>query len=892
MAGPEKLRGGTTILVVGILFHLIYLRSIFDIYFKSPVVSVEQQFRSTNAPPAKRLFLIVGDGLRADKLFQNAALAPTLHGIATQQGSYGISHTRVPTESRPGHVALIAGLYEDVSAVTTGWQLNPVHFDSVFNQSRRTYSWGSPDILPMFKEGATAKEKISCYMYDAHAEDFTEDSTKLDTWVFSRVQDMFERAQTDSALATALRQDRTIFFLHLLGLDTAGHAHRPYSREYLENIAVVDQGVSDLLLQLQAFFTPAELDESAFLFTADHGMSDWGSHGDGHPDNTQTPYIAWGAGIRAARQAPDYQRDAAFSMDLALQKIHRADVAQADLAVLMAYLIGTNIPKNNAGTLPLDILEASESEQAQALLQNARQIHAQYESQRLRKLRQLHFSNLVEYAFSCEFERLISQEINSEAWVKAIDLTQRWIAESLGAMKYLQRYDWLFLRTVVTFGYLGWMLYTAVHVLRTYAFKHSAEESPIAPRETDSKAKFIFATLAITLIAYLAERSAPISYYAYVALPLYFWYHVAVNVRVLKRALTELRRPQSLGLALLALLTPQALAFAYVDRRTMTILMLFMASMPHFFASKIKSSRWLIWLWTASCTTCSCFTLLPTVQTENIVAVIAGGLLMTCAGLVYAVRYGGGFIIGAQTGVLILTTVITWQSSACLTAKMGLPQALRLGGWACMLLSWFLPFFGSPVDQVERIVRVFLAFAPSFVILSVSYEGLFYLNFWVILLAWTQFEVSVSQRANISKPQSMSAREVRLALVFLVLLQEAFFGTGNIASVSSFTLESVYRLVPVFDPFTMGILLLYKLLIPFVVLSVNLAVLNGRLMLGESAVAMVVLSICDGLTLTFFWTVRDEGSWLEIGSTISRFVIAGLLSLFVVSLERIGTAIV
>jgi len=40
--------------------------------------------------------------------------------------------------------------------------------------------------------------------------------------------------------------------------------------------------------------------------------------------------------------------------------------------------------------------------------------------------------------------------------------------------------------------------------------------------------------------------------------------------------------------------------------------------------------------------------------------------------------------------------------------------------------------------------------------------------------------------------------------------------------------------------------------------------------------------------LHFFWVVRDEGSWLEIGSTISHFCIASLLCVFVAGLEGIS----
>ena len=59
---------------------------------------------------------MIGDGLRADLLFEPSAfqfegvpriVAPHLRSIVEKRGAFGISHTHVPTESRPGHVAII-----------------------------------------------------------------------------------------------------------------------------------------------------------------------------------------------------------------------------------------------------------------------------------------------------------------------------------------------------------------------------------------------------------------------------------------------------------------------------------------------------------------------------------------------------------------------------------------------------------------------------------------------------------------------------------------------------------------------------------------------------------------------------------------------------------------
>jgi len=143
-----------------------------------------------------------------------------------------------------------------------------------------------------------------------------------------------------------------------------------------------------------------------------------------------------------------------------------------------------------------------------------------------------------------------------------------------------------------------------------------------------------------------------------------------------------------------------------------------------------------------------------------------------------------------------------------------------------------------------------------------------------------------------SKYRALALSDARIALFVLFLLQSAFFSTGNIASVAAFSLDAVYRLIPVFDPFSQGALLMLKLLAPFAVISANLGILNRRLGVAPSAIFMLVIAISDVLTLNFFYMVRDEGSWLDIGTTISHFFIASLLCIFVAVLESVSEVFV
>ncbi|KAF8076905.1 Phosphatidylinositolglycan class N-domain-containing protein [Lyophyllum atratum] len=897
----------TKLLILGLIFHLVYIGTVFDCYFTSPVVNGMQR-HNVGYAEAKRLVLIIGDGLRADLLFNVHAfptipdapriVAPHLRSIAESRGAFGISHTRVPTESRPGHVAVIGGMYEDVSAVTKGWKTNPVDFDSVFNQSSHTFSFGSPDILPMFARGATPG-KVKTWSYNEEDEDFTKDATALDLWVLDQLRNLFHNATTDATLNSQLRAGKVVFFLHLLGLDTTGHSYRPHSREYMNNIQIVDSIVRQTEALMTEFYQD---DETSFIFTADHGMSVIGNHGDGDPDNTRTPLIAWGRGIRGPLPDSTPSSHDSYSKPWHLGNLFRRDIEQADVAALMASLLGIDWPVNSVGVLP-DVdptrpgylsPRLGDETLAHAALVNAKVILEHYtikhELKKSRTLLYKPFNPLEKLsrtkhplphrkATLSQIERLIQQR----DWHAARAMSAELIQTGLNGLHYLQTYERLLIRGIVTAAYIGWAAYASLYIFRPMDYMSVAPASACNNGIVDAVA-------GVTLLGFwalFAVQRAPWTFYVYIAFPCYFWHQVLSQIMLglpnqVRGRVSYLKVLVSTVMTVAVL---QGMVAAYTHRFIWSIgfLLIGVVWPVTWPKDRLRKHFTPAILWALLCLVAAVFPILSVEKQES---------LPTSES-----RKSLTILFSIQAALIVIMMAITGSSVRSLQAKQGLPLMNQVSGWITLAVASILPFAsrGNYHTAFSKFLVYFLGFGPCFVILSISVEGLFYVAYSAVLATWVVME-SIARNGT---PQPMTSGgsenkmkvfqfqpdDLRIALFFLFFVQVGFFGTGNVASISSFYLEPVYRLIPIFSPFFMAALLIFKIVAPYIILAVASALLNDFLHLPPFSLLLVALTLTDGMTITFFFNVRDTGMYIpalgwKSGQSITFFCITSLLLLW------------
>lgn len=517
--------------------------------------------------------------------------------------------------------------------------------------------------------------------------------------------------------------------------------------------------------------------------------------------------------------------------------------------------------------------------------------------------------------------RDIKEFLRSGEYEKATAVTRDLMNLTLEGLSYYQNYDRVFLNIVVTLGFFGWVCCIVLQIIQ----KHTGvlkdisrhRKMPLQPLLKEGYVDFLFMILAIVGLVLLIAESAPRMYYLYCLLPFLFWNQVAKKLHIITATFEYVlvNNLQSKVVTVLAFggLSVEILVLSFFRRELLSVGLIFFAVWP--FSTKLRtSSVWLAVSWFVFCIGLAIFPLLPVVGREANYGLVtlAGILTLTTVAMVIAFCHSSSDglqdelkntwqLFFLQAAMVSLSMYIVNSTKESLSLKEGVPFFNHVSSWSILICSFVLPLFSSS-NIALRLISIMMSFMSVYLLMSTAYEGLFLLMLSVLMAAWLLCEHKLSVRAleslldmqlnldsssqvhrpawrvlteGLSSPTTrhLTLEDLRCVYFFVFFVITAFYGTGNIASINSFDPASVYCFLTVFSPFTMGALLLCKVVIPFIIVTCTLDAIHVVLQVPVHSLFLLVLVMTDLMGLHFFYLVKDYGSWLEIGTSISHYVI-------------------
>jgi hypothetical protein len=264
---------------------------------------------------ARRVFVVIVDGLRLDKSYE----LPFLDSLR-RRGVDGEAQSHYPTWSRPNYVSILTGVPPSASGVRTNHHATPVALDSLMDRARDaglvTAMSTDYDVLPrLFLRARTPRsgELVRDVVVTDHADQdgrLDEEAGDLDVMDDKELAAAVRAPDADlespfddaryapwpggfSEAGDALTAGNAELVVMLVGaVDVAGHAHGGNSTQYRDAAVVADHALSRALSRI-------DLARDAVIVTADHGHTGRGGHGGIEPEVMTVPFVAAGAGIRA-----------------------------------------------------------------------------------------------------------------------------------------------------------------------------------------------------------------------------------------------------------------------------------------------------------------------------------------------------------------------------------------------------------------------------------------------------------------------------------------------------------------------------------------------------------------------------------------------------------------
>ncbi|XP_022209818.2 GPI ethanolamine phosphate transferase 1-like [Drosophila obscura] len=852
-----------------LVVHILLIGFIINIYFQSTiVVDLEPQKTLPELglrPPADRLVVFLTDGLRAESFFaENCSGVPQLRELFLKQGVVGISRSCVPTMSRPGHIAIFAGFYEDPQVAITNFQLNPTRFDSIFNRSHHAIGWADETVYNYFARSIVEPLQLETFRIS----DFK--MFKADSYVFGQVRDFLTNKENIKELQN---ETSVIFFVYLYDLDKAGHVFTPLDREFRKRLYVTQKRIRETYELFESAFNNSR---TAYLLTSDHGMLDGGHHGGGSNMEVEMPFFIWGAGVKRLGP-PDTKLN--FTANAQGLQLPQQELEQIQLAPLMSALLGLPPPINNRAPLPLGYLNVSEEYERQALVLNVLQLLAQ--AQVMIRRHELSFFHkwLPKYEhldsrrialLPAEVERLVAAGYDS----KAVKLLGQASWQARECLDFYQNYYHIPMLVAITASYFGLFYCLAVMLTRECT-------EPKQPKKgLMTWMTFLMAMLGLLLGAVLFLQWVPWYTAFYLMLPICIW-----TMALAERPLHGKSIPYPFTLLGWTVL-PAGLVIATSLMSTHAGLLYAGVVCAYNRRGFLRPSRkFFIWL-TAMLLPSAFLVAMLNFKLKSILDAIDLNMKNYLLAFSMFLAVLRPWILGHKfekhvwminSGILLMGVYGTYLYES----DQEINLFLRTAFWTFLGYAFVSLPYSKAENPRQRFNLISFNLVAVHALLCISTGSLFLQLMITEFLLGQQIHDKVRGKSDNDNdkdgPLDRLKRNYRYAAMILFYFYISFFGSGNWILSFAFKPTAVRLLLSSYSPFIITGLLLTKILIPSIIIIAGLYTLSPYAHKHTRAIFTCMFLISDAMCLFFCFYFQNTGHWRQIRRSIDHVLLTNLI---------------
>ena len=502
-----------------------------------------------------------------------------------------------------------------------------------------------------------------------------------------------------------------------------------------------------------------------------------------------------------------------------------------------------------------------------------------------------------------------------------LNKSNAWIDILLKGIDYYHRYHRLWLSLCVNGAFIIWLFLLVTTLLYQYTGiitkKQIHRNSQMITFLKSRLIRLILASFGASLAFIFYVKSKDPSFVLYTVLPMIMtfiaisridmindvWFSVTQKVASVGNLL------QFGGVTLIIIVCLEFLIHAFFDRRSLTVAAILIAFVPWIklvFGNSGTSNvlqNLISVLFTFTSLALGYFPQMPVIhKEENYMLVVLGAFLFATFGMIYTLflKDHSSFVIACQTALVIGCTVVKLHSVGSIEQGNGLPWFNQLFSWSVVVIGPILVAL-SEKDSISRMISTILALASVYILTSISYETMFLLVLALHLLAWVAMEIHLFSPSQPTTSYNMNSRwrdiknihlsldHLRIAFMFVYYIFISFFGTGNVASINSFDIASTYCFQTVFNPWIQGMVLAVKILVPFLMVTLVFRSMDSTTVLPMKAIFLIILLLTDIMSMHFFFWVKDEGSWLDIGQSLSHFLINLVFVIFLIPVYKLSS---